>query len=477
MDHPAGSREIAGDRGAEDRLLVWAIVASQFGPPFMFSGVAVALPELGRDLAAGATSLGLVETLFLAGSMAFLLPIGRIADAADKATLFKASLGAFGLLSVAIGASSWMPLVLALRFVQGIASAVFAATGTALLADLVAPARRGKVFGASMGAVYVGLALGPLVAGQLVAWAGWRAVFWFGAAVILGGFAFVARRLPSKWRPPGRAVHVPSAVLMFLAVGTAVAGSALLRHGGVGPALLAGSLVLATVFVLLQLRLPRPLVDLRLLFSRAAFAIALLVQLLLYLNAFCAVFVLSLYLQVSLQVPPTRAGLLLATGPLLMAIVAPLAGALADRLRPQPVAAAGCAFVLLSSILGTQLGAASSPWSAALVVLAQGVGFGLFSSPNMAILMNCMPEATGMASALAAKARSIGMVTGMVVTASLISLHFGDAPVQAHPERFVGTLREVFTVLVGTSSLALLVSVLRRRPPRRISGSSDPACR
>ena len=47
-------------------LLVWTIVASQFAPPFMFSGVAVALPAMGTDLNAGAMSLGLVETLFLA---------------------------------------------------------------------------------------------------------------------------------------------------------------------------------------------------------------------------------------------------------------------------------------------------------------------------------------------------------------------------------------------------------------------------
>ena len=55
----------------DNRFLVWAIVASQFAPPFMFSGVAVALPALGADLEAGATSLGLVETLFLAGSLAY----------------------------------------------------------------------------------------------------------------------------------------------------------------------------------------------------------------------------------------------------------------------------------------------------------------------------------------------------------------------------------------------------------------------
>ena len=79
-----------------------AIAASQFAPPFMISGVAVALPALGSDLAAGATALSLVETVFLAAAVALLLPAGRLADASDKATLFKLGMVAFALSSLLI---------------------------------------------------------------------------------------------------------------------------------------------------------------------------------------------------------------------------------------------------------------------------------------------------------------------------------------------------------------------------------------
>src|SRR5919198_3427775 len=105
----------------------WAlatIAASQFAPPFMVSGVAVALPAIGTDLGAGATSLGLVETLFLAGAVGFLLPAGRLVDAGDKASLFKFGLLAFGMSSLLVGLLSSIPLILLLRFVQGGVSAV-----------------------------------------------------------------------------------------------------------------------------------------------------------------------------------------------------------------------------------------------------------------------------------------------------------------------------------------------------------------
>src|SRR4029077_5109011 len=103
-------------------LLVPPIAASQFAPPFMISGVAVALPALGADLGAGATALSLVETLFLAAAVALLLPAGRLGDAADKATLYKLGMAAFALSSVAIGLVSSVPAILALRLLQGAGS-------------------------------------------------------------------------------------------------------------------------------------------------------------------------------------------------------------------------------------------------------------------------------------------------------------------------------------------------------------------
>src|SRR3954465_1935992 len=124
-------------------LLVPALAASQFAPPFMISGVAVALPALGADLGAGATALSLVETLFLAAAVALLLPAGRLGDAAGKATLYKVGMAAFALSSIAIGFVSSVPAILGLRVLQGACSAAVQAAGPALIADAVPPERRG----------------------------------------------------------------------------------------------------------------------------------------------------------------------------------------------------------------------------------------------------------------------------------------------------------------------------------------------
>src|SRR2546425_13235534 len=90
-------------------LLVPAIAASQFAPPFMISGVAVALPALGSDLAPGATALSLVETVFLAAAVPLLLPPRPLADASDKATLYKLGMGAFAPSSLRVALGSSIP--------------------------------------------------------------------------------------------------------------------------------------------------------------------------------------------------------------------------------------------------------------------------------------------------------------------------------------------------------------------------------
>lgn len=447
------------------RLLVPAIAASQFAGPFMVSGVAVALPSLGADLNAGATALSLVETLFLAASVALLLPAGRLGDAADKAALYKAGLAAFALCSLAIGLASSVPAILALRFVQGVASAAVQAAGPAIVADVVPPERRGRAYGITIGAVYAGLTLGPIFAGALVDLWGWRAVFLGGGAVVLALMMPIHFMLRAAWRRPAAgAVHLPSASLVTAAMMALVGGAATLREGASGYGAVAAGLALLGLFAFYQRRLARPLLDVRLLWENRVLGAALLVQWLLYCNAFGAVFLLSLYLQSVLGEAANTTGQVLAFGTLLMAAIAPAAGAAADRLRPTLIASGGVAVVLASAVMATQLGAGSSLVHVALVLAVQGVGFAFFSSPNMATVMNAVARSeSGIASALSATARSLGMVSGMLIVAALVSLNLGHEPVGADPARYIATMHTAFWILAGVTAAALTLSLLRPR--------------
>ena len=458
------------DRGQSDRWLVGAIVLAQFGPAFMFSGVAVAAPTMGRELDMSATVLGLVETTFLASAAAFLLPAGRIADAASRSALFRWSLLAFGGLSLAIGCVSQGWLVLLIRFFQGISAALASAAGPALLMDLVPAQRRGSVFGAMMGMAYAGLALGPLVAGFVVEQWGWRAVFFVGAAqILIGGLPALLRIKrhaaikQDHFRPQ---LHWPSVVLLALGMSVIVAALSIAEHrGAVWPWAIAAVAAFAA-FAVWQLRLSQPLLDLRELGRNATLSSALLTQLLLYLNAYCSIFLLSLFLQVQRGMPARSAGFVLATGSVVMASIAPFAGRVADRLRPQLLAGLGIGAVCFSSLLGFWLDANAPAWRVALVLAAQGVGFGLFSSPNLSLILGSLPrDRSGFASAVAAQSRSLGMFSGMAVTSALIATNFGSRPVRDHPAGVVTTLHSAYAVLLATGVIALLIACARRAKP------------
>ncbi len=445
------------------RLLVPAIAASQFAPPFMVSGVAVALPSLGADLGAGATALSLVETLFLAASVALLLPAGRLGDASDKVTVYKAGLAAFALCSIAIALVSSVAAVLTLCVLQGVASAAIQSAGPAIVAEAVPPERRGRAYGITIGAVYVGLTLGPIFAGALVDLWNWRAVFLAGGTVVVVLMAPIHLMLRAHWRAPASgAVHVPSAGLVVVAVLLVVVGAATLREGAAGYAAVAAGLVLLFVFVLAQRRLARPLLDVRLLATNRVLAGALLVQWLVYSNAFGQVFLLSLFMQSILGTSANTAGQVLALATILMAAIAPLAGAAADRLKPTLIASFGVGVVLASAVMGAFLGAGASLLSVALVLAVQGAGFAFFSSPNMATVMNAVPrELLSIASALSAGARSLGMVTGMLLVSALVSLNLGHAPVGADPARYIATMHTAFWILAAVTALSLAASLLR----------------
>src|SRR5438270_3753900 len=445
-------------------LLVPAIAASQFAGPFMVSGVAVALPALGAELDAGATALSLVETLFLAASVALLLPIGRLGDAADKVAIYKTGIVAFALTSILSGLATSMPVLLALRFVQGVASAAVAASGPAIVADAVPPERRGSAYGITIGAVYAGLTLGPICAGLLVEHWGWRSVFIVGGAVVLLLMVPIQLLLKASWRRPApRAVHLPSTFLITAAMLALVGGAATLREGAAGWSAIALGLVLLVAFVLLQRRLERPLLNVALLVQNRVLAYSLLVQWLLYCNAFGAVFLLSLYLQSVLGYGADAAGYVLAVGTVLMALIAPASGALADRTRPSLLPSTAVAVVLAAAVMAAFLGASSSLIAVGVVLAVQGVGFAFFSSPNMAMVMNAVPrERSGIAAALSASARSLGMVSGMLIVGALISVNLGHEPVGADPARYIATMHLAFWVLAAVTAVALVISLLSR---------------
>jgi len=101
------------------------------------------------------------------------------------------------------------------------------------------------------------------------------------------------------------------------------------------------------------------------------------------------------------------------------------------------------------------------------VLAVQGVGFAFLSSPNIAMVMNAVPsERSGIASALSASARSLGMVSGMLIVGALVSIKIGHEPVGADPARYIATMQLAFWLLAGVTAAALFFSLRGKKRSR-----------
>lgn len=445
-----------------NHVIVWTLAFTNFAGPFMFAGVGVTLPRMGHELAMGGATLGLFETLYLGTAAALMLPFGRLGDAGDKNTIFNLGLALFAIMTLVLGFLQAVPALLVARTLQGVAAAVIASTNMAILTENVPRERLGWAIGLSIGAVYTGLAAGPFVAGLITTHLGWRWVYYISAAVTTVACVACWRVLPVTWRRPVLQFDWPgtltsTAGLMLLVLGSAAVGESALGWwlGGAGATLL-------VIFLVVERNVPEPLLPLDALARNPVLLRALTVQLLTYAGAFGTSFLFSIYLQEARGWTAAEAGRILMISPVLMALLAPTSGRLADRIRPQLLAAAGVAMILAGTAAAIPVPATGSLTLIVLSLVGHGVGFALFSSPNMAVIMSTAPaERTAMASALASLMRTLGMVFSMMLITVFLAVHVGSAGLGADTLDGLLTAMRLSFGAIGVLAVWALVTAFR----------------
>ncbi len=436
--------------------IVSTIAFTNFAMPLMFSGVGVTLPSMGRELAMSGAVLGLFETLYLGTAAALMLPAGRLGDAGDKNSFFVMGIAGFALATLGLGLAPTAFLMLVCRVAQGVAAAFIAATNMAILVQSVPRERLGRAMGLNIGAVYVGLSAGPFVAGTLTTAVGWRWMYATSALVALAATVLALRTLPRSWHRPKFVFDWPGALVGAGGLVLLIASSATIGNTPIAWGLAAFGAAALLLFVRIEKKSPSPLVSLDILTQRPVLLRALTVQLLTYAGGFGTSFLFSLYLQEALGWSAGEAGQMLMISPVLMACLAPVAGRLADRVRPQLLAALGVTLIFAGTVAAWLVPTTDSLTLLIASLLAHGVGFAFFSSPNMTVIMSSTPpERTSMASALAAQMRTLGMVFTMMLITVFLGMELGSEGLNAQ-NALSGLLSAMRWALGAISILSLL---------------------
>jgi EmrB/QacA subfamily drug resistance transporter len=444
-------------------IVLLATAISSFTTPFMGSSVNVALPMIAREFSMNALSVSWVASSFLLAASITLLPLGRLADIFGRKLFFFTGSLIFALSSLLCIWSQTEAFFIAMRVVQGIGGAMIFSTGTAMLVSAYPRGQRGSILGINIAAVYIGLTCGPFIGGLLTQHLGWKTIFIFSAvlgAAAAGLSIFVAKEdLPEDGREK---FDLPGSVLYALALFALMYGLSQLPSTG-GGALIAIGALYFILFIRQQLTRPSPLINIRLFLENRVFAYSNLAALINYSATFAITFILSLYLQHVKQLTPSQTGTVLVIEPLLQALLSPVAGRLSDRLEPRIISSAGMSLTVLG-LAGLIFIASDTHIYYIVTCLAiLGVGFALFSSPNVNAIMSSVDHKFyGIASAMQATMRLVGQMLSMGIAMLVFAWVIGDQKITIETGAlFIFSARLIFIILAVTCILGVFASLAR----------------
>ncbi len=452
--------------GTSRTATLFVVCTAHFLMPFMMSAVGVALPAIGREFSASAMQLGLVETTYVLSASIFLLAMGRLGDIHGRRRIFLIGILAFtaagGLLS-----QSWsIESMIALRFLQGMGGAMVMATTFAIVVSVFPAEQRGKALGIAVASVYAGISCGPYFGGALITAFGWRTIFYLAVPLGLLTFTIACTRLRGEWaEAAGEPFDWRGSLIYAVAILLLISGASNLDRGYWAWLLAVSGIVGLGIFLAVEARTPYPVLNVALLRSNRVFAFSSLAALLNYAATFGVTFFLSLYLQYVKGMNPHQAGTLLIIQPIVQTLFSPLCGRLADRYPAAAVATAGMSLCATGLVLAAFIGR-GTPLSLVVAVLAfLGLGFALFSSPNVSVIMGSVePRHLGVASGLNSTVRTLGMMTSMTIITVIFSVVMGGHAVtpQTQPA-FLLSMRSALLTFAGLCGAGIFCSIVRIR--------------
>jgi DHA2 family multidrug resistance protein-like MFS transporter len=413
--------------------------------------VNVALPSLAKSLHVTAGSAVAVVTSYQLGLVTALLPTAAFGESLGYRRVFKAGVIVFAVASVGCSLSPSLPWLIAARFIEGLGGAAVMSLGVALLRRVVAPSRFGAAVGWNALAVALASAAGPALGSFVLSVSSWQWIFAATrplALVVL----LTSRALPDE-AGNGRSVDLFSVTLNAMTFGGLVIACELLpSHPVMSGVLFAVAAASLAALVRREHSRETPLIPLDLLRS-ASFRVSVTASVICFAGQTAGLIALPFYFQQGFHLNTLMTGLFIAPWPLATAMMAPVAGRLADRFSGAFLCATG-GTLLAVGLAGTALWPAASPFTMLPFVMLCGGGFALFNvSNNRNMFLSAPSGRSGAAGGMQGTAR----LTGQTIGAVMLTMLFAILPSNDVPQ-IAMTVGAALTLLAGVVSIFRLPS-------------------
>jgi EmrB/QacA subfamily drug resistance transporter len=391
------------------------------------SSLVIALPDVLTSLSASLLTIMWVLLGYLLITTALVPVVGRVADIFGRKRLYIAGFAIFTLGSFLAGLSrpefhGW-DLVM-YRVVQGVGGALLITNSTAIVADAFRRGRVGTGLGVNLVAGAAGFLLGPVVGGLLKA-VSWRWVFLVNVPLGIVGTLWGMWRLREPVRlPANQRFDWLGSLTFVVGMGSLLLALSLVAFPMLPMPVVYGLFVVAVVglagFLLTELRIPQPMLDLRL-FADRLFGFAALAGALNGLARGAVLFVLIFFLQGPYGQDPLTAGLMMSPFGAALLLVGPVSGYLSDRYGSRVLSTGGL-LVSAVGLLGLSTIASTTPyWQIAVYMVLMGGGSGLFGSPNVNALMSTVPpRQRGIASGVNVMVGNTGQMLSIAIAFPLV---------------------------------------------------------
>ena len=427
--------------------------------------VTTAIPVIREDLHAGLSGLQWTVNAYTLTFAVLLLTGAALGDRFGRRRLLAIGIAIF---TTASGAAALAPSIVALdvaRALQGVGGAIVMPLTLTVLSAAVPAERRGLALGIWGGISGLAVAFGPLVGGAIVTGISWHWIFWLNVPFGLALVPLILRRLDES-RGPASTLD-----LAGLALGSAgLIGIvwALVRANDLGwtAAPIVGAfgagIALLVAFVAWELHTAHPMLPMRF-FRNRTFALANVASLLMFFGMFGSIFFIAQFFQTVQGLSPLQSGLRILPWTAMPMLVAPIAGAVSDRIGGQRLMAAG---LVLQAIGLGWIATVTTPTAVyvefVVPFLISGVGMALFFAPVANVILSSVkPEEEGQASGANNAIRELGGVFGVAVLAAVFTANGGYASGQ----QFVDGMNPA--VLIGAALVAvgaLAAFAIKRAP-------------
>ena len=439
-----------------ETYVVFISFITSFFAVFLSNGVIIGVPAIAQDFAMNNVIQNWIPTILFLVVAIFTVPAGQISGKYGVKKSLLAGIIVFLIGSIGACLAFSTESFLIFRMVQGAGMAFLNVSAMAMVVHAVKPQNRGKALGFTVTGVYLATSLSPVICGFLVHNLGWRAIFYVVIPFLVLCIILMITKIPQEWKTYQHdTIDKVGSILYGVGILLFIYGFTTLITT-TGKLLTVAGIILLVIFGLYELRQTSPVFNMNL-FRNKKFTSSNIAALCSYIAIMVVTTILNYHFQYVRGWDAQMAGMILIITPIIMAIMAPNAGKLSDKIHPQKLAALGIGIAAVALFILTFLTADTPLYVVILAMVLQGFGMGLFSSPNMnAIMSSVPPKDAPTASASQATMRTIGQTMSLGLLTLIFAWVMGS--LELAPQ-YASMIVQASQIICGICTVACILAI------------------